>query len=261
MLIFLKLGGSLTTDKEKARTTRPETIARLMGEIASACAARSGLRLVLGHGSGSFGHVEGKQYGTREGVRTNAQWRGFADVQAAAGLLNRAVLDAAREAGLPVVNFPPSASVVCQDGLVRSMSTEPIRAVLGQGLIPLVFGDVAVDEVRGGTIVSTEDVFRFLAPALGAERILLAGIEPGVLSRWPDGEIVPELTPKNWKGQLQRSHVVDVTGGMEAKVQEMMALVERMPRLEALIFSGDAPGRVRSALLGEAVPGTRIYAV
>jgi len=275
-LVFLKLGGSLITDKTTPRALRRETLDRLVREIAEARAARPELKLLLGHGSGSFGHVEARKYGTRSGVRTDDEWRGFAEVQHVAGLLNRLVVDAAREAGLPLVNLPPSASVVCRDGVVQSFALEPVRAALDHNLIPLVFGDVALDAVRGGTIVSTEDVFRYLAVHLRPPRMLLAGIEPGVLTRWPDGDIIPEITvgAGEWAGEwagarfapaptlnldhVGGSHAADVTGGMASKVSEMRALVESMPDVTVRIFSGEAPGLVRAALLGEASPGTLI---
>ncbi len=258
MLIFLKLGGSLITDKHTPHTPRMDVLARLMREIAEARAVRLELQLVLGHGSGSFGHVEGKKYGTRAGVRTEAEWQGFAEVQAVAGLLNRLVADAARAAGLPILNFPPSASAICHDGVIRVLAVEPMQAALNHQLIPVVFGDVALDEVRGGTIVSTEDVFRFLAARLQPERILLAGIEPGVLTRWPDGEVILEITSETQLGSLSGSHAVDVTGGMASKVNEMLALVKDAPDCAVQIFSGEAPGRVRAALQGESIPGTII---
>ena len=103
MLTFLKLGGSIITDKEKPRTLRAGVLTRLMSEIAAARVAQPNLRLVLGHGSGSYGHVEAKKYGTRAGVRTPEQWRGFADVQHVAGLLNQEVSAAAHQAGSDVV--------------------------------------------------------------------------------------------------------------------------------------------------------------
>ena len=258
--LFLKLGGSLITDKRTPRTPRPETLARLMREIAAALAARPGLQILLGHGSGSFGHAEASKYGTRRGVHTAAEWQGFAEVQAAAGALNQLVLQAAREAGLPVVNFPPSASAACREGRLQALAVEPIRRALEHGLVPLVFGDVALDEAWGGTIVSTEDVFGYLAPHLRPDRILLAGIEQGVLAHWPEGDIIPQIGPGAALKSLGGSHAADVTGGMESKVQEMLALAEAWPTLEVLIFSGEAPGRVQAALEGQTVPGTRISA-
>ena len=261
-MIFLKLGGSLITDKNTPRAVRYDVLDRLMQETAEARAARPGQRLLLGHGSGSFGHVEARKYGTRHGVSTPAQWQGFAEVQHVAGLLNRLVVDAARQAGLPVVNCPPSASVVCHDGVIQSFAAEPIRTALEHDLVPLVYGDVAVDTVRGGTVVSTEDMFRHLAPKLGPQRILLAGIERGVLTRWPDGEVIPEITAETRPGasplQIGGSHAADVTGGMASKVSEMLALVKAMPGCAVQIFSGEAPGRVGAALRGEPIPGTVI---
>ncbi|MBL8058749.1 MAG: hypothetical protein JNK29_18740 [Anaerolineales bacterium] len=259
-LTFLKLGGSLITDKARPRTPRPEVLARLMAEIAAARAARPDLAVVLGHGSGSFGHVEGKKYGTRLGVRTPEQWRGYAEVQWAANLLNRLVVDAARAAGLPVVNCPPSASAVCRDGVLEALALAPIEAALAHGLLPVVQGDVAVDTVRGGTIVSTEDVFGYLAPRLRPARVLLAGLERGVLARWPDGDVIPEVRALGGAplAAVGGAHTADVTGGMEAKVRETLALTAGVPGCEALIFSGETPGHVRRALLGEAVEGTRL---
>jgi len=258
MLTFLKLGGSLITDKGKPRTPRPEVLARLMGEIAAARQAQPEQQLVLGHGSGSFGHVEAGKYGTRQGVRTPEQWRGLAEVQAVAGELNRLVVDAARAAGLPVLNLPPSASAMCRDGVIQTLALEPLRVALAHGLMPLVFGDVALDEARGGTIVSTEDVFRYLAVELRPERILLAGIEPGVLTIWPAGEIIPQVKTGMSLSGLGGARTADVTGGMASKVAEMLALAQTVPGIQVRIFSGMTPGLVRAALLDEAQPGTAI---
>jgi isopentenyl phosphate kinase len=255
MLTFLKLGGSLITDKAQPRTVRRETLTRLMAELAVWWGAQPQAQLVLGHGSGSFGHSAAKKYGTRQGVRTPEAWRGYAEVQAVANLLNREVVDAARAAGLPVLNCPPSASAVCRDGELVSLALAPIEAALAHGLLPVVQGDVALDEARGGTIVSTEDVFRYLAPRLKPQRILLAGIEPGVLDHWPGGAILPEL--REVPGSAGASAAADVTGGMAAKIRETLGMLAGLPACEARIFSGEAPGAVLAALHGEPL-GTRL---
>jgi len=258
MLIFLKLGGSLITDKNQVRAPRLETLRRLMREVVEARMARPELRLVLGHGSGSFGHVEAKKYGTRAGVSNATGWRGFAEVQAVAGLLNRLVADEARAAGLPIFNCPPSASARCRAGVIQSLALEPICAALDHDLIPLVFGDVALDETLGGTVVSTEDVFKFLATRLPPAQILLAGIERGVLAAWPKGEVIPQIQPGVALEGVGASHAADVTGGMASKVNEMLAIVAASPTVQIQIFSGEEPGLVRAALLGEAVEGTML---
>src|SRR5512146_1620840 len=93
-LVFLKLGGSLITDKDTPRAPRLDILARLAGEIAEARRQRPRMQIVLGHGSGSFGHVPARKYGTRQGVRTPEEWLGFAEVWKEARALNQIVVDA-----------------------------------------------------------------------------------------------------------------------------------------------------------------------
>ena len=77
MLIFLKLGGSLITDKAKPHSVRLSTMERVLTEIKDASRADPGMQLLIGHGSGSFGHTPAKKYSTRSGVYTEKDWFGF----------------------------------------------------------------------------------------------------------------------------------------------------------------------------------------
>jgi isopentenyl phosphate kinase len=266
-LLFLKLGGSLITDKTRPQALRSDVLERLAGEIAEAFAARPDLRLLLGHGSGSFGHVTARQHGTRAGVRTAEQWRGFAETGRVAAELNRLVVDALAAAGLPALRIQPSASARCRNGELLSLAERPIVEALEHGLLPVVHGDVAFDEARGGTIISTEEIFAWLARRLRPARIILAGEVDGVLTADPAtgiaGEVIPLITPENLaavESALGGSRGVDVTGGMVAKVREMLALAQRIEGLREIhIISGLRPGLVRDALLRDDIPeGTRI---
>ena len=80
-LIFLKLGGSLITDKSKLHTVRLQVSQRLTKEIAQAVNANPDLKVILGHGSGSFGHVPAKKHHTVEGLFTPEDKAGFLEVQ------------------------------------------------------------------------------------------------------------------------------------------------------------------------------------
>lgn len=265
-LAFVKLGGSVITDKMRAETARPEVIDRLAREMSHALALRPALRLVLGHGSGSFGHVPARQYGTRQGVRTAEDWRGFAQVAAVAARLNRLVSDACLAAGLPVWSLPPSASARCRGGELVHLAIAPLQEALARGLVPLVYGDVALDEQQGGTIVSTEQVFAFLARRLQPARIVLVGVVDGVYEgdplRDPSARPIAEISAANWaevRSALGGSHAIDVTGGMLVKVEEMVALVREFPGLTVQIISGERPGALQETLLNPAATaGTRI---
>ena len=118
MLTFVKLGGSLITDKRVENSFRADTAARIAAEIQSALAQDSTLRLLIGHGSGSFGHVAAKQYGTMDGVHTDDQWRGFAHVARVASELSYLMTKTLESAGVAVMRFQPSASAIAQDGRI-----------------------------------------------------------------------------------------------------------------------------------------------
>ncbi|MEK7808176.1 MAG: isopentenyl phosphate kinase [Chloroflexota bacterium] len=260
-MVFLKLGGSLITNKNRDQTVLLNVLNRLATEIANALKAKPDMRLLIGHGSGSFGHTEGKKHGTRQGVTTPEGWLGYADVAQVAAKLNRHVFDALRNAGIAAINFQPSASAICRDGIITSMAVAPILNAFDHRLVPLVMGDVAIDEVRGGTIISTEDVFRFLAPQLNPREILLAGIERGALTQYPNGDVIPLITSSNINDIRQMLHgslAPDVTGGMEAKVLEMLALAQTMKGLKIGIFSGAETGSVERFLGGAGIGGTTI---
>ena len=260
-LQFLKLGGSLITDKTQVRSPRREMITRLAAEIKTVWEESRGLKLVLGHGSGSFGHVPAKKYGTRQGVKSREDWRGFAEVWGEARALNQLVMEALAAAGLPGMAFPASGSVTARDGQVAVWDLDPLKAALEAGLLPVVYGDVVFDQVRGGTILSTEDLFQHLARALKPRRITLAGIEAGVWADYPAcTQVIEEIQAGIWEavsGTLKGSAGTDVTGGMATKVEEMLALCTQVEGLEALIFSGEKPGNVAAVLRGGRV-GTRI---
>lgn len=263
MLVFLKLGGSLITDKRGVEQPRPGTIARLAQEIKTALNQNPTLQLIIGHGSGSFGHVSAAKYGTRKGVSTAIQWQGFSEVSTAALRLNAIMREALHTAGVPVVSFQPAASAICENGQIVTMASEPIERALANGLVPLVHGDVAFDRVQGGTIVSTEEVLSFIAPTLKPSWLLLAGDTDGVYDQ--NKVTIPAITLENYKSirsALGGASGTDVTGGMDSKVRAMLDLSGQHSGLNIRIFSGVVAGNVEEVLSrpGTTTLGTHIYA-
>ncbi len=273
-LVFLKLGGSLITDKTQPMTPRPEVIHRLADEIARAIHQNPNLRLLIGHGSGSFGHAVANQYQTQAGGTDQTYWQGFAEVWSAARALNHMVINALTQTGVPVMAFPPSAGIITHHQKIESWDIGPIQLALSHGLCPVVQGDVTFDEKLGGTILSTEAIFQYLARLLKPQEILIAGVEEGVYWDYPvkthpshpepdrqrNDAIIPTITPHNFsqiRPGLTASHTVDVTGGMLAKVEMMINLIKENPNLKVHIFSGVQPMNILKALTGEPL-GTRI---
>lgn len=256
-IIFLKLGGSLITDKDTPYTPRIDKLNELALEIKTALDSNPGLLLILGHGSGSFGHTAAKKHGTRNGVQTNEQWHGFAEVKFQAAELTRHVIESLMNAGLPAISIHPSSSMVSDNRKVIHHNIVVLRKALDVHLLPVVHGDVAFDESLGGTILSTEDVFAFLAEQFSPTRILLAGIEAGVWADFPARtKLVKQIQLSDYekmRAGIVGSASTDVTGGMKAKVEEMLELVRKNKGLSVQIFSAEEKGFLTRALNGENV--------
>jgi isopentenyl phosphate kinase len=254
-LVFLKLGGAAITDKSNARTPLKENIAQLANQVAHALRENPGMQILIGHGSGSFGHFSGQKYGTRDGVKNPADWLGFAEVWKDARLLNELVIHAFQSAGLPVIAFPPSAWLTTNNLKSASKHTAPILCALDNRLIPVVNGDVIFDSSIGGTILSTEEVFSILVDELYPARIILASREPGVWEDYPaNTRLVSHITPKDWEYSSENMHGsadMDVTGGMAKKVSLMMTILRRHPDIKISILSGIESDTVFNALLNK----------
>ncbi len=276
-LVFLKLGGSLITDKTQPYTPKLDVIEDAALQISTALRTQPDLRLVIGHGSGSFGHVAASEYRTRDGLSPRPSplvhrerdeteinyWKGFTEVWYQASALNQFVMKAFHKVNVPAIALPPSASVVASDGKVSIWDTSPISMALGVGLLPVIYGDVIFDEVRGGTILSTEDLFGHLARSFNPDRILLAGLEAAVWEDFPARtRKVEAITPQTFgkfAENIEKAAGTDVTGGMKSKVSQMLDLTQQNPLLKIQIFSGLEPGNIVRALMGETL-GTLVAA-
>jgi isopentenyl phosphate kinase len=260
MTIFVKFGGSVITDKRRPETPDLAAIAALSGAVATACAARPELRLVLSHGSGSYGHVAAARYGVHTGLADGADWYGYAATAGAALRLNRIVVDALLAAQVPAVSYQPSATCETDRGAVVAWETDHIVRALAHRLVPVIHGDVSFDRSQGSAIASTEMLLQWLCrvPALTPHKIILVG-ESAVYTadphRDPSAQRIPVINAANIGavlGGASGSHGVDVTGGMASKIRLMWSLIEQTPGLEVQFIRPDA------AVLHAVLTGTPI---
>src|SRR5438552_8171600 len=148
-LVYVKLGGSVITDKQRPETARPDVSRGLARGLRAALAQRPELRLIVGHGGGSFPHVPAHRYRVQEGIVDEQSWRGYRLTQAAAARLNRLVADLFAEEGLEVVTVAPSSSALCEGGRLVELAVEPIRRLVENGQVPLLYGDAVLDRRQG----------------------------------------------------------------------------------------------------------------
>jgi isopentenyl phosphate kinase len=253
-LVFLKLGGSVITDKDVPNTANLDRIDTIAKEIIHAQKVNPNLTLLLGHGSGSFGHHAAQKYDTRNGVSTPQGWQGFIEVAARARELDQIVLDRFLRQGINALSISPCSTIMADNRQIVSWDTSTIEQAFQQKLVPVIYGDTILDRKLGGIIFSTEELFSWLAQKLKPERILLAGLEEGVWKDFPKrNQLISEINPQQYlseKADIQASISTDVTGGMRSKVEDMIQLAKKLSRLEVQIFSAVQPGNVYSTLIG-----------
>jgi isopentenyl phosphate kinase len=267
-LILMKLGGSVITEKDQPFTERMDVIKRISREIHEARQEKN-LKLIVGHGGGSYPHVPASQFQTHKGIINEESYRGIVEVQDAAAKLNRIIVKQLLDEGENAVSIQLSACCIAENDRIKEMYLKPVQKFLEFNVIPVPHGDVALDLKKGCTILSTEEVLNFLAknkkkffPQNKLNRIIVCGRVDGVFTgdpTNPESQLVPTITPKNVekiRDYLAESSGIDVTGGMVHKVNRMLELSSKGIQTE--IINALKPGYVKRALLGEKNLGTVI---
>jgi isopentenyl phosphate kinase len=252
-LIFLKIGGSLIT-KRKPYTLNLKRMREIAKEIVR-LRRKYKFKLLIGNGAGSFAHVSAKKFKTKEGYINKESKIGHCIVQDDASTLNRILAKELIKAGEKVISVQPSAFIFCSKRKIKSFFLDPIKNYLKNDLVPVVFGDVISDEKFGCMILSTEEIFKFLAKFLRPKKIILISTVEGVYDS--KGKVIPEINKENFskiQKFLKGADKIDVTGGMAQKVKESMEMAKE--GIEVFIIGGKK-GNLEKCLKGEKI-GTRI---
>ena len=253
-IIVIKLGGSVITNKRKPYTARKKITRRLALEI-----KRSPKRVVVVHGSGSFGHTSASKYGGIHGY--SSQW-GIAKVARDAMTINAIVREIFLEEKLPVISLSPMSMITSKAGSLHDSFFSPIDCVLHQGLIPLLYGDGIWDLEWNTTIFSGERVITEIVRYLQSkeyiiDKIIEVGNTNGVYDM--HGRTIPTITPESFLSQQESIGsplAQDVTGGMRHKVEEALFLAKM--GTNTMIINGEIPGELFASLENIPTKGTLV---
>jgi isopentenyl phosphate kinase len=249
----LKLGGSVVTDKEAVEQVDTERLERAADAVGAVHGRDRGdettpepAELVVVHGGGSFGHPNAERYGvtTSAGTHDDGAVR---DIHGAMRDLNRAVVGALADAGVPAVQVAPLSTGYRVGGEFQQPA-DAVAALLAEGFVPVLHGDVVATAGQGVTVVSGDELVTELADGLDADRVGLCSDVPGVLDS--DGAVIERIEAfDDVADALGGSDATDVTGGMAAKVRTLLDL-----GAPASVFDLDG----LDAFLAGASPGTLV---
>ena len=260
--IALKLGGSLITKKDRSFTINTKIIKRVAKEIHEARTEKK-FKLLIGHGGGSFPHVPALKFGTHKGIINRNSYRGICEVQDAAARLNRIIVKSLLDVGENAISIQPSSASIASNGRITEFYTKPLESLLNYNMLPVVYGDVAIDTKKGCCILSTEEILNSLSRKFKFGKVISAGIVDGVFTDNPlknrNAKLISKITPRNFseiKNMLGDSSGIDVTGGMLHKVEKLVDLAKY--GVNSQIINGLVKNNVKKALLDNESIGTII---
>ena len=254
--VVVKLGGSAITDKTKTSTPRLEVIHSAIDEIAS----HRG-QLILLHGGGSFAHPLVSKAAIRNGFKQESQLASISDIELSLDQLTRIIGVGLVLQHRPFVPLSPMSFLTLREGHVSRSFLDPVTAALRLGLIPLIHGDLAFDEVRGCGIVSADRIASLLGEKIGISRVLFGADVDGLYNRNPKtaskAKLIDKVDRSNYSEVLKglKPSSGDVTGGMRGKALEALSLAKH--GCESYIFNLTKSGNLRSLLRGSSSIGTR----
>ncbi|MFW6142307.1 MAG: isopentenyl phosphate kinase [Candidatus Saliniplasma sp.] len=241
-MILIKLGGSVISDKNTPYTFKPRITKRLIKEISSSMDEE----IIIVHGGGSFGHPGAEKFELNTKHPKSIK-EATSKVQKDMRILNTRVIEMMIEEDLWAVSLPGGILTRYSNGKLIDMNTDIFLRYLDIGVVPVTFGDVALDENRGVTICSGDDLM--LALGENADRAIFVTNVDGI---YKNGNIVEEFTedmfPLSQEDIPLESTSIDVTGGMNSKVEKMLELSKEC---RTLLVNGAEEGRLERLIKGK----------
>jgi len=259
-LLVIKLGGAVVTYKDSSTPkARVSTIKRLIKEIKQV--TDQGYRIILVHGAGSFGHGLVKQYGLHHGMKTEEQKLVFGMVTNSMMNLNSIIKYHLHRANLKTVGLPPHTFITQSGGKLNEFETKLIETYLKHGQIPVLFGDMVLDDRWGCSVLSGDTIVCYLGNKLRADKVIFLSDVDGIFdadpNKNPQAKLIPEITNANISQVLKGLSPTgrdDVTGEMAGKILQIQ---KNLKQISVQILNGLKPDNLIEAL-GQHQIGTKL---
>jgi len=260
MMLLIKLGGSVITNKEKECKFLERRARRLVEEM-----RYTKEPMIITHGAGSFGHKKAGDYRLKEGLLEDSildQIKGFSEVQKDVRDLNTRLLDIMNRFDLRGVSVPTSAVVTFTDLELSKMDFVMYNKIIKMGLVPVGFGDVVFDMKKVFAICSADTLMIQLAKKFKPSKAIFVTDVDGLFGANPDekpnAHLIREVRslkdiPKRLK--VDGAKKKDVTGGMYRKA--LSALEIASYGVETIFINGTVEDRLAKLLKGREVICTR----
>ncbi len=243
IMILMKLGGSIITNKNKPLTPNRNAIKGIAASLKNVNEP-----LVIVHGGGSFGHYWSVKYD----MHTKPQRHGAKGVSAVKNSmveLNNIVLKSFLESGLNPYCLPPSDFIISNKPLIKKVKEIP--KIAKTGLTPISYGDVMWFGKNKFYILSGDRIMGILAKILRPRLAIFVTNVDGVYSDMKSKKLLNEITEEI---PITSKVSMDVTGGMSRKIKEAFTISKN--GTDVFFVNGNIPRRITNAINGKSFEGT-----
>lgn len=262
-MIILKIGGSILTNKD-SNESEVDTISlkRIASEIKKSL-DNSSKDLIIVHGAGSFGHPPAKKHKIGEKFEQSQypQKRlGFCEIQNEVKKLNMFICDTFIQYDLPAIAIPASSFITANNKRIVDGNLDLFKKYLNKGFIPVIYGDVVLDDDLEFSVISGDQIIQYLSLNLNPERVVLGTDVDGVYNKNPktheDAIFFDKFTSLKDLDTLEGTTNIDVTGGMIGKIKELLYLADL--GIESKIINAEVEDNIFKVLENKEVKGTII---
>ncbi|KAA3664056.1 MAG: amino acid kinase [Chloroflexi bacterium] len=262
-LTILKLGGALLTDKKRPFSLRQSTLNQVAHEIKVCLDAGLINQLILVHGVGSFGHPPVLQHKLHQGFQSPEQLIHLTETQNKVFQLRLAIAEALHQAGIAVSTILPSSSMSASGAVLKNSYLDAVAGFLDLGMVPLLGGDVLVDNQMGFCVYGGDKIGVDLALHFGASHLVFATEVDGIFDKDPHkherAQLIEELSLGNMAAANMNGQQVDASGSMGGKLTAVLPTRDAInDGLQVHVLSMVKQGNLLALLQGERSVGTRI---
>lgn len=255
-MTIIKIGGSVITYKNKIGTIKRKRLEQIADELKSYL-EKTNEKLIVIHGAGSFGHPLAKKYNISD-PRSIKSTLGVGLTHASMHRLSLMLCDAFLKRGLPVYPISSGSVLMQKGGRISFFKVDLIHNLLKKDIIPVLHGDVVIDEDTQFSICSGDQIVTYISNKLPTRRVFFLTDVEGVFTEDPKSNQNATLIRSLKKREMSKLRFstkntqIDVTGLMEGKLREVAKV-----KVPVLIFNGNKEGNLLRALRGD-FPGTLI---
>ncbi len=254
----VKIGGSAISDKCRPFSIKHDVLRAICDDIVEY--VKSGGKVVIIHGGGSFGHPLASKCLKEFGVIND---RCFSVITRAMNIMNIIITSEFINRGINAVSIPPHA-VCSYDGRKYLCDLSIVRSYLKHSLIPVTYGDVVVNISEANhKVISGDYLAWILTKELNARKLIFVTDVGGLYTedpkKNPNASLIKCLSAKELSRLRlgSRASGFDVTGGMAYKL--LLGVELGVSNVEVLILSPYEKKNLYNALVGREFKGSIVW--